>query len=309
VHLVLENEQNQAGLLRWYTAQWNDDLHHVLHTAATGERSGYYVEYQGDTGKLGRALAEGFAFQGEMMAYRGKPRGEPCAHLRPDAFVAFIQNHDQVGNRALGERLGALAEPAALHAVAAVYLLLPQIPMLFMGEEWNAAEAFPFFCDFQGDLADAVRQGRRREFARFPEFQDPQKQKLIPDPLAEATFLSAKLRWHALEDAAHAASLEWYRRILAVRRAVIVPSLGEMGGNAGSYEAIGQGAVAVRWNLGAKGELRLAANLSAAAVTGFPEACGQVIWREGDAGPGGRFGAWSVRWTLTAEERHPEKRA
>ena len=243
VHLVLENDNNQASLLDRYTAQWNDDVHHALHAAATGERGGYYAEYHGDTVKLGRALAEGFAFQGETMVYRGKARGEPSAHLRPDAFVAFIQNHDQIGNRALGERLGALAEPAAVRAVAAVYLLLPQAPMLFMGEEWNAAEPFPFFCDFHGALAEAVRIGRRQEFARFPEFQDPERQKLIPDPQAEATFLSAKLDWEDLADPAHAAWLDWYRRILAVRRTAIVPVLERMGGNAGRYEAIGPGAV------------------------------------------------------------------
>jgi maltooligosyltrehalose trehalohydrolase len=169
VHLILENEENAATtLLRnargqplHYTAQWNDDLHHVLHVAATGEAAGYYREYKGDTDKLGRALAEGFAFQGEMMAYRGKPRGESSAHLPPGAFVAFIQNHDQIGNRAFGDRLGRIAPPEAVRAVAAMYLLAPQTPMLFMGEEWGASHPFPFFCDFGGELSGAVRNGRR----------------------------------------------------------------------------------------------------------------------------------------------------
>ncbi len=143
VHLILENEDNEArqlargtdGRAVAYTAQWNDDVHHVLHVATTGESTGYYGDYTNDDVKLARALAEGFAFQGEMMPFRGRPRGEPSAHLPPTAFVAFMQNHDQVGNRAFGERLTALADPRAVKAAAAVYLLLPQVPMLFMGEE------------------------------------------------------------------------------------------------------------------------------------------------------------------------------
>ena len=188
VHLILENEENQASRLardstgrpRWYTAQWNDDLHHVLHVAVTGELAGYYGDYIGRPEKLGRALAEGFAFQGEVMPYRGGPRGEPSGALPPTAFVAFAQNHDQVGNRAFGDRLSAIASPEAVRAVGAVYLLLPQIPMLFMGEEWGAAQPFPFFCDFGPDLAQAVRKGRREEFARFPEFEDPAVRERIP---------------------------------------------------------------------------------------------------------------------------------
>src|SRR6202008_3331251 len=136
-----------------------------LHVAASGESKAYYADYSGDTEKLGRALAEGFAFQGEMMAYRGRSRGEPSVALPPTAFVAFIQNHDQVGNRAFGDRLTDFASAEAVRAISAAYLLLPQIPMLFMGEEWAAAQPFPFFCDVGPDLADAVRNGRRDEFA------------------------------------------------------------------------------------------------------------------------------------------------
>ena len=154
-HLILENEENEARWLerdgsirpRLYTAQWNDDVHHALHTAVTGEEKGYYHEYRGAAVKLGRALAEGFAFQGETMRYRGRPRGERSNHLPPGAFIAFLQNHDQIGNRAFGDRIAATSPLKALRAAAAVYLLLPQIPMLFMGEEWGASSPFPFFCD------------------------------------------------------------------------------------------------------------------------------------------------------------------
>jgi 1,4-alpha-glucan branching enzyme len=176
--LILENEENQARRIdrdpamrpKFFTAQWNDDVHHVLHTAVTSEDQGYYADYHGDTVKLGRALAEGFAFQGEVMAYRGSARGEPCCHLPPAAFISFLQNHDQVGNRAFGDRISHGATRDVLRAASAVFLLLPQVPMLFMGEEWAATSPFPFFCDFGSELADAVRQGRREEFAKFPEF-------------------------------------------------------------------------------------------------------------------------------------------
>jgi maltooligosyltrehalose trehalohydrolase len=304
VHLVLENEHNEASRLTRnadgrpgsYTAQWNDDMHHVLHVAATGERTGYYEDYVGDTDKLGRALAHGFAFQGEMMNYRGAPRGEPSAALPPTAFVAFIQNHDQVGNRAFGERLSALAPVEAARAVAATYLLCPQIPMLFMGEDWAAAQNFPFFCDFAGELAEAVRHGRRAEFARFPEFQDPAQRDRIPDPTAEATFLSAKLRWDQANSGAHAEWRAWYRRVLAVRHAEIIPRLVGIRGSAGHYDIVAPGCVLVRWTMGDGTKLWLAANLKADAQPEVPMPAGRAIWAEGSIGPS-RLGPWAVRWT------------
>ena len=155
------------------------------------------------------------------MPYRNAPRGGPSAELPPDAFVSFIQNHDQIGNRAFGERLNVLASPEAMRALASVYLLAPQIPMLFMGEEWGATSPFLFFCDFKGELAEAVRKGRREEFSRFPEFADPQQVAKIPDPLAESTFLASKLDWSRV-DAAH---LAYYRDLLKARREFVQPLL------------------------------------------------------------------------------------
>jgi malto-oligosyltrehalose trehalohydrolase len=305
IHLVLENEANEAARLRrgragdprWYTAQWNDDVHHVLHVAATGERTGYYADYLGNTERLGQALAEGFAFQGQHMPYRGRPRGEPSALLPPTAFIAFAQNHDQIGNRAFGERLVALTGPDACRAVAAVYLLLPQIPMLFMGEEWGARQPFPFFCDFEPDLAAAVRRGRREEFARFPEFRDAAARERIPDPTAEATFLSAKLAWGDLAHAPHAAALQWHRDILAVRRREIVPLLPAIR-RGGSYRVLGDAAVAVRWEVGAAGALALDANLSRVGVRGFGAPAGRVIWQEGGIGDDGTFAPFTIRWSI-----------
>ena len=311
IHLILENEENRAERLvrdengepRWYTAQWNDDVHHVLHVAASGETKGYYADYKGDTEKLGRALAEGFAFQGELMPYRGRPRGAPSAELPPTAFVAFIQNHDQVGNRACGDRVTDFAPAEAVRAVAAIYLLLPQIPMLFMGEEWGAAQPFPFFCDFGAELADAVRRGRREEFARFPEFQDPAMRERIPDPMAEVTFAAAKLDWEEIERAPHSGWLNWYRRALAIRRAEIVPRLPAIQGG-GRYEVLGDGAVLVRWAIGGGETLVLAANLAATPSAGFPAEPGHVLWQEGEAGHDGTFDPWTVRWSVEEGLRH-----
>jgi malto-oligosyltrehalose trehalohydrolase len=304
VHLILENEENQAGRLArdpdgrtaHYTAQWNDDVHHALHVAATGENQGYYADYIGDAEKLGRALAEGFAYQGETMNYRGRARGEPSGMLPPTAFVAFIQNHDQIGNRAFGDRLSTLASPEAMRALAAVYLLLPQIPMLFMGEEWHASQPFPFFCDFAGDLADAVREGRRREFAKFPEFQAAAARARIPDPQSDHTFMSAKLDWTDLERPEHRLWLELYRRLLASRREAIVPLLPGMRAHAATYEVLGPSAVMVRWQSG-KVVLTLAANLSNEPVSGFPSDSGRTVWQE-RRGENGVREPWFVRWAM-----------
>jgi malto-oligosyltrehalose trehalohydrolase len=305
VHLIVENEENEA---RWlgrdadlephaFTAQWNDDVHHGLHVAATGESSGYYVEYSNDPSKLPRALAEGFAFQGELMEYRGHPRGEASAHLPPTAFISFIQNHDQVGNRAFGDRLTASAPDEAVRAIAAIYLLAPQIPMLFMGEEWAAAQPFPFFCDFSAPLSDAVRDGRRAEFARFPEFQDPATRNRIPDPTAAKTFGSAKLRWEDSGRPPHAAWLDWYRRLLSARRQHIVPRLRNIAGDAGRYRIVGPNAFVVSWTMGDGSQLHLAANLRADRTGGFPAVTGDPIWTEGQA-TDDQLAPWTVLWRL-----------
>lgn len=301
VHLLLENEENKVGPLersggkpQFYTAQWNDDIHHVLHAAVTGESSGYYSDYVGDTEKLGRALAEGFAFQGENMVSRGSPRGEPSSCLPPTAFVSFIQNHDQVGNRAMGDRLTSCAPAEAVRAVVAIYLLLPQIPMLFMGEEFASSQPFPFFAHFEPELADAVREGRRAEFAKFPAFQDPQKREAIPDPTSEATFRSAKLNWKEATEGSHADWLALYRDLLAVRQREIIPRLADIGGNCGSFMILGEGAARVRWEMGDATTLELIANLNDRPL-GAVEQHGRRIWpgRAGDT-----VGPWDVIWTV-----------
>lgn len=304
VPILVENEDNDAadlarvaGKPNRYTAQWNDDVHHALHTAATGEKTGYYADYVGDTDKLGRALAEGFAFQGELMPFRGSARGEPSASLPPDAFVSFVQNHDQIGNRAFGDRLAAFAPAAAVRAVTAVCLLLPQVPMLFMGEEWGTLRPFSYFCDFSGDLGEAVRKGRMEEFKHDPDFAGKGgRADEIPDPQAEETFRSAKLDWAEIDQPAKSATLEWYKRILAARKAEVIPLIPTMD-RGGTYTVIGRLAVSVDWTTTIGMTLRLEANLKDSAQPGFEVAAGRSLWTEGTV-IGTALGPWSLRWSL-----------
>jgi maltooligosyltrehalose trehalohydrolase len=207
-----------------HDAQWADRSHHELHVLLTGEREGYYEDYADDPAKrLARCLAEGFAYQGEPSRHRdGAPRGTPSGELPPSAFVLFLQNHDQIGNRAFGERLTTLAAAPALEAAIALQLLAPQIPLLFMGEEDASPTPFLFFSDHGGDLAGIVREGRRKEFARFAVFADPVKREQIPDPNAPETFRASMPR---PDPERGAARREYYARLLTLRREEIIPRL------------------------------------------------------------------------------------
>ncbi|MDB5554168.1 MAG: malto-oligosyltrehalose trehalohydrolase [Rhizobium sp.] len=266
IHLIVENEENEASLLdhapdaqqKLFTAQWNDDMHHVLHVAATGEDIGYYADYTDDLEKLARALAEGFVFQGEVMPFRGSPRGEPSGHLQPTAFIAFIQNHDQIGNRAYGDRLSASIDPVRLRTLAAIYLLAPQIPMLFMGEEWGSKDPFPFFCDFDDKLNAIVREGRKSELARMPGFIDDADD--APDPTRLETFLSAKLQWEKRDAPDGAGWLAFYRSLLELRRIHVQPLLETFGTSPAKF-TVSDDLVRVTWFAGEGRRLTLLANL------------------------------------------------
>ena len=225
IHLVLENDNNSASLLApdqeppagRYRAQWNDDYHHAWHVLLTGEGQSYYRDY-GHTRHIVRSLSQGFAYQGEPSRHRGgRPRGEPSRHLPPVAFVNYLQNHDQIGNRPLGERLTVLAKPDALAAALSVLLLQPSPPLLFMGEGWGATEPFPFFSDFKGELAEAVRTGRKREFAEAYAHHCNE----IPDPISPGTRASAVLDWEATARPEHARRLKLTRSLLEVRKRAI----------------------------------------------------------------------------------------
>ncbi|MDE2049800.1 MAG: malto-oligosyltrehalose trehalohydrolase [Gammaproteobacteria bacterium] len=300
VYLVLENLDNQARLLgppggpHTFDAQWNDDCHHCLHVLLTGESDTYYQDYRERPHELlCRSLAEGFAYQGETSRHLDRPRGERSGHLPPSAFVNFLQNHDQVGNRPRGERLSQLARAEALRAAAAVLLLAPSPPMLFMGEEWAAPEPFPYFCDFEPELAAKVREGRLREFEHF--------QGRVPDPCEAATFASSHLDWNRVAKPPHVRMLDHYRRLLAIRQRDIVPLLPRI--LAGACVAFDPGgAFAVDWRLRNDGVLHLLANLkdTPAPVVGRP--AGRMIFA---THPGIRaaltrneLAPWSVTWLL-----------
>lgn len=186
VWLTVENELNQSSLLEYdYDAQWNDDGHNALHVLLTGETDAYYADYAAQpTEQLVRCLSQGFVFQGHITRH-GEPRGESSEHLPSTAFVLFLQNHDQIGNRAFGERLHHLADPRAVQAATVLLLLSPMIPLMFMGDEFAAEQPFLFFTSHHGELAKLVREGRRNEFAAFSAFTDPHKREQIPDPNAE----------------------------------------------------------------------------------------------------------------------------
>ena len=301
VHIVLENDRNEARFLErgaaHAKAQWNDDAHHAFHLLLTGERDGYYRDYADRPAwHLGRTLAEGFAYQGEPSAHRnGEARGERCDHLPREAFVAFLQNHDQVGNRALGERLASLAPPEALRLAYAALLLAPSVPLLFMGEEYGARTPFLFFCDFHGDLARAVREGRRGEFAAFERFADPKAQAQIPDPNAEGTFLASKLRWDDLSRPEHAEWLGHTRELLALRAREVTPRIAT--GSRGDFETLGAAGIVVDWQLGDGSRLHLRANFGTQPVP-FEPAPGDLIHSEGPAPRAQALAAWSGAWTL-----------
>jgi 1,4-alpha-glucan branching enzyme/maltooligosyltrehalose trehalohydrolase len=262
VHLVLENDNNNAGMLATsagdhaakYTAQWNDDFHHCLHVLSTGEKTGYYADYAEHTSHaapaahLLRVLTEGFAYQGDPSPYRQRrARGEQSRHLPATAFVSFLQNHDQVGNRAFGERLSMLAPPEAVSASLALLLLCPQIPLIFMGEEWAASTPFYFFCDLGPDLAPAVTKGRREEFAGFEQFQDPAVRDKIPDPCAEQTFKQSILNWHELAEDRHADVKDLVQELLSLRQSQIVPLLPRLIAGGASGQLLAPNALQVSW--------------------------------------------------------------
>jgi malto-oligosyltrehalose trehalohydrolase len=306
IHLVLENDDNAAHYLapdgtRGYRAQWNDDAHHALHVIATGECDGYYADYvPRPVAHLIRCLAEGFDYQGERSAYRhGRPRGERSTDLPPTAFVDFLQNHDQVGNRAFGDRITTLAAERVVRCLTAILLLAPQPPLLFMGQEYGADTPFQFFCDFGPELAAAVARGRRDEFARFAGFASAIDRERIPDPNDPATFERSRLDWRELQVPAHAAWLEFHRELLALRRRYIVPLLQRLSGNAGKARLFSDTAFEVAWSGMDGRQLTLVANLGPELLEPPAEARGELIHAvQGGASGAETLEAWATRWYL-----------
>lgn len=207
--VVTSRERGGYGL----DAQWSDDLHHAIHTVLTGERDGYYRDF-GRLEHLAKALTDVFVYDGRYSPFRRRRHGRPVGDLPADRFVTCLQNHDQIGNRARGERIGHLVSERLLRVGAALALTAPTVPLLFQGEEWGAGAPFQFFTDYQDpDLAEAVRVGRRSEFAVFG--WDAEE---IPDPQTPETFRRSTLNWDEIGREPHASILDWYRRLIGLRR-------------------------------------------------------------------------------------------
>ncbi|MGY3616979.1 malto-oligosyltrehalose trehalohydrolase [Bradyrhizobium sp. USDA 10063] len=299
INMVLENSDNRASLLDAtedpprgkYRGQWNDDYHHVWHVMLTGEAQGYYGDYQrSPRGDLARALASGYVYQGEVSAFWGGiPRGEPSSALSPTCFVNFLQNHDQIGNRAFGDRLESLADPKAIEAALAITLLAPMTPMLFMGEEWGSKAPFPFFCDFHGDLAHAVRKGRREEYAwAYAKYGDE-----VPDPLERSTFQSAVLDWTECDREPGRTRLALVRSLLAMRRREIMPRLA--GASFGDAQA-DNGLLTAHWRMGDGRRLSLTANLADREIAAPKDRpAGTLMW---GSALGDNLPPWSVCWHI-----------
>lgn len=225
--VVAEDERNEIALLRneaqkgWgLDAVWADDLHHQMRRGLAGDRDGYYSDYRGTAHDVVETLENGWYYRGQHSKFHGRARGSSTAGVDRDRFVICLQNHDQVGNRARGERLHHQVGAAEYVAASALLLLAPETPLLFMGQEWAASSPFLYFTDHNAELGRLVSEGRRREFAHFAEFASDEGRQRIPDPQAEETFAASKLRWEERGEGEHRWVLDWYRKLLAVRSAV-----------------------------------------------------------------------------------------
>ena len=311
LHLILENDRNEARHLqrtsrchsRTYTAQWNDDIHHALHVLLTGEKDGYYADYAEQTvDRLGRCLTEGFAYQGELSNFRNASRGEHSAGLPPGAFMSFLQNHDQIGNRAFGERLVRLADRRAVRAAATILLLSPQSPLLFMGEEFGAETPFLFFCNFEGELATTVTEGRRNEFAQFGRLSDPVERRRIPDPNAATSFEDSKLRWSCRTEPRHRDWERFYRQLLTLRRETLLSRLSQSCTIAADYKVHGDTGLTARWRFNDGSRLILLANLGKTAIPELDAPRSGLIYATEEVSTHalkrGTLPPWSVAWFI-----------
>lgn len=299
VHLVLENDDNAAGLLTGrFDAQWNDDGHHVLHTLLTAETEGYYSDYADAPAEaLARVLTQGFVYQGEPSAHRGGiPRGEPSDSLPPTAFVLFLQNHDQIGNRAFGEPITALAPSDALDAAQTLHLLSPQIPLLFMGEEVRSTTPFLFFTNHGDELAELVREGRRKEFASFAAFASEEGRARIPDPNAVETFEASRPAIASESPGPWRDRARFVAKLAALRAEEIAPRL--EGARAIGAEVLSDKAVCARWRLGDGTVLTIATNLGPDPIPFDPPDGARLLAasREDAAAAGGLAGMTTLVW-------------
>lgn len=297
-HLILENLDNNSNWLNSaYEAQWNDDFHHTVHVTLTGENKEYYADYSKEfTGKsnayyLGRTLCEGFAYQGEKSYFdKNNPRGSKSKDLPPHNFINFIQNHDQVGNRPFGERLSQLIDIDKYKLAASLYLLCPSIPMLFMGEEWGSKTPFMYFTDLCEELKESIREGRKNE---FKEFFDTKHE--LPDPTIEKTFINSKLNWNELKTKEHKNILEFYQKLIKLRKKHIIPIIDKI--TMSEYKILSDSAIEAKWKF-PEGKLILLANLSDSKID-FKSKYKNPIWC--DKPLDDYIPAYSINWFIEYE--------
>lgn len=310
-HLVLiaESDLNDPRVVRCpelggygVDAQWNEDFHHALHAVLTGEQSGYYQDF-GRLSDLAKALMHGLVYDGCYSVYRSRHHGRPATGLSGHSFVGCLQNHDQVGNRAMGERTSHLLTPSRLKIGAALVLTAPFIPMLFQGEEWGASSPFLYFTDHQDpELAGAVRRGRQEEFAAFG--WDPES---IPDPQAEETFLCSRLDWEESIKSPHREISQWYRRLIHLRRSLPALSDARMQQISVHFDeearwlTMNRGSVLVACNLADRGQRIPCSALEGKHVAACSEQ-GAVITDNGIVLPG-----YAVAILTGGGRAHPEK--
>jgi maltooligosyltrehalose trehalohydrolase len=251
VLIYAEDSRNLADILRPAAAGgwgldgvWADDFHHIVRRMLAGDCHGYYRDFAGTAAELAETLRRGWFYIGQRSEHGGGPRGTDPFDIPLMKSVICVQNHDQIGNRALGERLHHEIEPAAWRAAVALLLTAPMTPLLFMGQEWAASSPFQFFTDFEPGLGARVAEGRRREFHDFPQFATPEGAARIPEPQADRTFEASRLRWEEQDVPEHAGSLALHRALLALRRAR--PSLAASGDTSCDAQAAGEDAVVVR---------------------------------------------------------------
>lgn len=245
--IVIERERGGYGL----DAQWSDDFHHALVALLTGDRSGYYADF-GSMADLAKALREVYVYDGRYSRYRDRVHGRRVEGLPAWRFLGFAQNHDQVGNRAKGERLSALTSPGRVKIAAAMVMASPFVPLIFQGEEWAASTPFLFFTDHEKELGRLISEGRKKDFAAFGWKPDD-----VPDPQDEATFARSRLKWEEIEEPEHAGVLGWYRELIALRR-----SSADFAGGDVKVEFSEE----ARWLLLRRGRFVIAFNTGSAAV-------------------------------------------
>jgi maltooligosyltrehalose trehalohydrolase len=272
--VIAEDARNLASIVRsepeggWgLDAVWSDDFHHEVRRMLTGDRDGYFRDFSGTTPDLATTVRRGWLFTGQRSEYAGRARGTDPSGIPPSRFVFFLQNHDQVGNRAFGDRLHERADPPSLRAATALLLLAPQTPLLFMGQEWAARSPFRYFTDHEPELGRRVTEGRRREFQRFAAFADPASAASIPDPQSEETFRASRLAWEERDREPHVSALRYHRALLDLRRRHRAPA-----GSDATHDAVAPDESSIALRLDADGRaLLLVARILGDGETTVPE--------------------------------------